>query len=106
MKRSIFLVLVFVFQSLITFSQPKGIHISWNGEKNVNTSSTMSITWMNDKQDAGTVQYGTESSYLASKAKGRVKYVNDLKAYVTKVTLHKLKPATYYYYKVGSQKNG
>jgi len=106
MKSSLFLVPVFVFQCLLSFSQPKGIHISWNGEKNVNTSSTMSITWLNDKQDAGTIQYGTQSSYLTGNAKGRVKYVNDLKAYVTKVTLNKLKPATFYYYKVGSQQNG
>lgn len=106
MRPSFFLVLFSMLQGLLSFAQPKGIHISWNGDKKVSTSSTMSITWLNDKKDAGRAMYGTESNVLTQRGKGRRKYINDLKAYVTKVTLYKLKPATYYYYKVGSHRNG
>ncbi|MDB5229398.1 MAG: metallophosphoesterase [Chitinophagaceae bacterium] len=86
-------------------AQPKGVHLSWNGEKEVKTATTMAITWLNEKQDESRVQYGMDNKKLIS-AKASVKYSNDLKAYVSKATLTNLKPATYYYYKVGSDEAG
>lgn len=101
-----FLLFVLVFQSFVSLSQPKGIHISWNGRKEVRTSSTMSITWINDKKDVGEVVYGMKPNALNKKDKADVKYSDDLKSYINKITLHKLKPETNYYYKVGSAQNG
>jgi acid phosphatase type 7 len=105
MKSFIFL-LILVLTYSASFAQPKGIHISWNGEKQVNTSGSMAITWMNDIEDDGEVKYGTDSLNLNKKNKAKEKYVTGLHTYVSKVTLKKLKPSTFYYYKAGSQKNG
>lgn len=104
--RFLFLVVTLLSAVSPSFAQPKGIHISWNGKKKVKTSSTMCITWMDDKEAAGGVMYGTEGNNLSKKSKAQAKYSNDLKSYVNKITLKKLKPETYYYYKVGSAANG
>jgi acid phosphatase type 7 len=95
-----------LFFTSISFAQPKGIHLSWNGSKKVKTSETMAITWLNDREDKGTVRYGTDAANLNKKEKAKEKYSDGLKTYVNKVTLDDLAPATYYYYKVGSDKNG
>jgi predicted phosphodiesterase len=105
MKSYIFL-LFFVVQYSVCFAQPKGIHISWNGEKKVNTSQTMAITWMHDMAEKGEVIYGIDSNHLNKIIKAKEKYVADLHSYISKVTLKKLKPSTFYYYKVGSPKKG
>ena len=86
--------------------QPKGIHISWNGKSKVKTSSTMGITWLNDQQGKATVRWGKDSSNLANACKADEAYSEPLKAYVHKATLKKLLPATYYYYRVGSDATG
>ncbi len=86
-------------------AQPKGVHLSWNGKK-ANTSGTMSITWMNERENRAVVLYGTDSLRLSQTKHADVKYVPELSAYMCKVTLKKLSPATWYYYKVGSEKNG
>ena len=99
------LLFTFIFQSYSSFSQPKGIHISWNGKKKVNTSSTMGITWINDTNDKEYVLYRTDNNDFRS-AKAKTKYSDSLKTYVNKITLKHLKPLTYYYYRVGSHKNG
>jgi predicted phosphodiesterase len=107
MRLSWFLsVLLLIIKNTAFFAQPKGIHISWNGNNKVNTSSTMGITWMNDMEDIAMVIYGTESNNLSNQAKADVKYSNDLQTYVSKITLKKLQPSTYYYYKAGSNQNG
>lgn len=101
-----FLLLSFIVQSLFCFAQPKGIHISWNGEKKVSNSTTMGIAWLNDLQEADEVKYGTDSNNLKKRISAKEKYVDDLHTYISKVTLRKLKPATDYFYKVGSEKKG
>lgn len=103
--KSFFLPFILIVQYSIGFAQPKGIHISWNGEKEVNNSTTMAITWLNDLQETGEVKYGTDSNNLNKISKAKEKYIDDLHTYISKVTLTKLKPATYYFYKVGSEKN-
>jgi acid phosphatase type 7 len=105
MKPFILLITGIVFTS-ISFAQPKGIHISWNGKKKVETSETMAITWLNDSADKSVVRYGTDEANLKKKEKAKERYSDNLKTYVNKVTLDDLEPATYYYYKVGSDKNG
>lgn len=105
MKRFVFLIAAFFFTS-VSFAQPRGIHLSWNGAKKVETSTTMAITWLNDSTDKGVVCYGTDVSNLNKKEKAKEKYSEGLSTYVNKVTLDGLKPATYYYYKAGSDKNG
>jgi len=87
-------------------AQPKGIHLSWNGDARVNTAGTMAITWMDDKAGKAEVMYGTDSLHLDKKASTVVKYVAELATNIGKVTLQKLMPATWYYYKIGSNKNG
>jgi predicted phosphodiesterase len=66
----------------------------------------MAITWLNDSTDKSVVRYGTDKLNLNKKEKAKEKYSERLSIYVNKVTLGELKPATYYYYKVGSDKNG
>ncbi len=105
MKSIIFLFILIVSYSA-SFAQPKGIHISWNGEKKVNASKTMAITWMNDREEKGEVIYGIDSNNLNKIIKAKEKYVSDLHTYVSKVALNKLNPSTVYYYKAGSVKNG
>ncbi|MRG43818.1 metallophosphoesterase [Chitinophaga sp. SYP-B3965] len=83
MQHKVFLLLISVF-----FSPPKGIHLSWNGG---NTSTTIGITWLNDPE--AVVLFGTDSNHLNKKARPQSP---------GKTTLHKLKPATRYYYKVGA----
>jgi acid phosphatase type 7 len=102
----LFLLFAVAFQVTISYAQPTGIHISWNGSKEVNTATTMAITWLNDKGDEGVVNYGTDKEQLSKTVKAIEKYSAELSTYVNKVTLQQLKPATYYYYKVGSNKNG
>lgn len=94
------------FQYSTSFAQPQSIHTSWNGLKKVKTLTTIAITWINDKKDKGFVMYGTDSNDLFKKARADEKYIKELGAHVNKVTLTKLKPATYYYYKAGSAQNG
>lgn len=107
MKRFIFfLIFIVSFQSYTCFAQPQGIHLSWNGTKEVRTSSTISITWQNNNTDKGIVKYGTDNKNLNKIGKANEKYSDNLKNYISKITLEHLKPATYYYYKVGSDKNG
>jgi predicted phosphohydrolase len=86
-------------------AQPRGIHLSWNGNK-VNTSGTIALTLMNDKEDKAVAVYGIDSINLNKRTKADVSYVATLSAYINKATLKKLSPATYYYYKVGSDENG
>lgn len=105
MKRCILLITA-IFSTAISFAQPKGIHLSWNGAKKVETYETMAITWLNDSTDKAVVRYGTNELNLNKKEKAKEKYSEGLATYVNKVTLDDLKPATYYYYKVGSDKNG
>jgi predicted phosphodiesterase len=50
--------------------------------------------------------YGTDSNNLNKKCTADVKYSTELQTYISKATLQKLKPASYYYYKVGSGQNG
>jgi hypothetical protein len=60
--KSVFPCVAFLFLiSTKTVAQPKGIHLSWNGNKKVNTSNTMAVTWMNDKAGNVLVVYGTDS---------------------------------------------
>jgi predicted phosphodiesterase len=101
-----FWVIILSFQIAICYAQPRGIHISWNGNTKVETATTMGITWLNDKADNGVVQYGTKAGNLDQKISAIEVYSSAVKTYISKVTLLKLKPATYYYYKVGSDKNG
>lgn len=103
----VFLCLV-LFLLLLTkvFAQPKGIHLSWNGAKKVNTANTMSITWMNDHAGNDVVVYGTDSLHLDKKVRAEEKYIADLTTNINKVTIRKLSPATYYYFKVGSDESG
>jgi hypothetical protein len=86
-------------------AQPNGIHLSWNGKK-VNTSGSMAITWMDDKGGKAAVMYGTDSLQLNKRTNADVKYVASLSTFRNKVTLKKLSPATFYYYKAGSEENG
>jgi len=108
MKISVTYLLCLVFLPLIAIkanAQPKGIHLSWSGNK-ANTSGTMSITWLNDKNGKAVVLYGRDSLHLDRKVDADVKYVPDLSTNINKAGLRKLEPATYYYYKVGSDENG
>lgn len=101
-----FLLLIFLFKISVCFSQPKGIHLSWNGINEVKTSTTIAITWLNDKADKGIVQFGINNKNLDKKINSTEIFSEDLKCYVNKITLENLTPATYYFYKVGSDKNG
>jgi predicted phosphodiesterase len=101
----IFLTLT-LFNYIPTYSQPKGIHLSWNGINEVKTSTNMAITWLNENTDNGVVQYGLTDKNFNTTIKATEAYSEGLKTYVSKATLENLKPATYYYYRVGSQKNG
>ena len=105
-QMKLFFLFSFLFVQLIALAQPKGIHLSWNGKKKANTSGTMAITWMNDKEGKQFVNYGTDSLHLNKTVKAEVKFVEALSTNMVKVTLQKLSPATYYYYKVGSDENG
>ncbi|RYE59457.1 MAG: metallophosphoesterase, partial [Sphingobacteriales bacterium] len=105
LKISVFLSL-FLFNQLDAKAQPKGIHLSWNGRKEVNTSQTMAISWMDDLPNKGEIVYGKDSLNLNKKTRANVEYVPALMTHLNKVTLKKLTPATYYYYKVGSEENG
>jgi predicted phosphodiesterase len=89
----------------LSFAQPKGIHLSWNGNQ-VNTSSTMAITWLNDIHDDGIVQYGSDSNHLIKRAKATEVFSENLKSYVSKSTLTNLSAITWYYYRVGSGEHG
>lgn len=99
---SLWLALIFLVPSVISFAQPKGIHLSWNGSSNVQTATTIAITWLNDKQDKGIVRYGIDSSHLNAATEAVTKYSNDLHVYISKADLLHLKPASHYFYKVGS----
>lgn len=101
-----FILFLTLFVQFNALTQPKGIHLSWNGSKKANTSGTMAITWLNDKGGNEVVVYGTDSLHLDKKAKAEVSYVADLGTHVGKVTLRKLAAATDYYYRVGSEENG
>lgn len=101
----LFLVL-FLLAHVVGQSQPKGIRLSWNGSKKVSTSSTMAITWMNDKGGNDIVVFGTDSLQLNRTARTEMKFIPTLATHMGKITLKKLSPATYYYYKIGSDKNG
>jgi phosphodiesterase/alkaline phosphatase D-like protein len=52
------------------------------------------------------VQYGTAGDKLNKSSKSKTKYTEPLKAYVNKTSLEHLKPATGYYYRVGSANTG
>jgi acid phosphatase type 7 len=101
-----FLLLPAFLYSSTCVAQPKGIHLSWNGRKKVKTSTTMAITWLNDKAGKGRVQYGKAEDNLDKSAKAKAKYSEPLKSYVNKITLEHLEPATQYYYRVGSANTG
>jgi acid phosphatase type 7 len=103
--RYVFYWLLFILLIGKVNAQPKGVHLSWNGNK-VNTSGTMSATWMNDKEDNAVIVYSTDSINLDKRISADAKYVPSLSTYINKVTLKKLSPSTYYYYKVGSDENG
>jgi len=106
MRPSLYCILIVFFLPLISLAQPKGIHLSWNEGGNGKTSTTMAITWMNDQQDKGMVQYGTDSSSLNKTKKAKTSYAEHLLSYVSKIELEHLKPATLYFYRVGSDKTG
>ena len=103
---SSFLLLSSFFLTPELFAQPKGVHLSWNGKKKVNTTKTIGITWMNEMQGKGQILYGVDSNNLNKGEKTKRKYSNDLKTYVHKATLKKLKPGTFYYYRAGSDASG
>jgi len=65
----------------------------------------MAITWMNDKAE-DMLLYGPDSALLNNIGVLVKTFSVPLSSYVYKVTLKKLKPATFYYYKVGSKENG
>lgn len=95
---------VLIFSSAA--AQPKGVRLSWNGSKKADAAGTVAITWMNDQGGKSYVLYGNDSLQLSRKASADVQYVSELGTHVNKVTLRKLKPATTYYYKVGSEESG
>jgi acid phosphatase type 7 len=66
----------------------------------------MAITWLNDKADNGVVKYGTDGEHLNKSVAAKEKYSAALSTHLNKATIESLKPATNYYYKVGSDKNG
>src|SRR4051812_24508294 len=106
MKRFAFSVPLFFLFPFFSLAQPKGVHLSWGGGGSVNTATGISITWLNDKAGQGSVQYGTDSSRLTKEKKGAVLYSSNLSAYVSKASLKELRPATEYYYRVGSDAGG
>ncbi len=102
---AICVVIALSFQTTLSHAQPRGIHISWNGPK-AETSTTMGITWLNDNTDNGVVQYGLNAGNLNRSITATEAYSTGVKTYISKATLQGLKPATFYFYKVGSEKNG
>ena len=106
MRFILFLFLSAGFKGPVTFAQPKGIHLSWNGARKVNTSGTMAVTWLNDIQGSAVVEYGKDIGRLDKRATADVKYADALKAFVSKATLKKLDAETNYYYRVGSEASG
>ena len=66
----------------------------------------MAITWLHEQAEESRVEYGAAPTKLDKKSTAVSKYSNALGTYVSKVTLSKLHPETWYYYKVGSVKNG
>jgi acid phosphatase type 7 len=102
--------IVLIFLSLVTIhpsvAQPRGVHISWNGTKKVRTATSMGITWMNDRAEPGAVYFGTDSNHLSRKVLVWPAFLEGMQTYVSKTSLRKLKPATSYYYKVGSDRGG
>jgi hypothetical protein len=105
-RRLLLSVLYMLLQSTACLAQPRGIHLSWNSDKEASTSNTVAITWMNDNTGREVVVYGTDSFHLNKIANADVKYVTNLATNIAKVTLHKLAKTTYYYYKVGSAEGG
>ncbi|MDB4924974.1 metallophosphoesterase family protein [Mucilaginibacter sp.] len=105
MKFSFFyLAIALSFQIAILNAQPRGIHISWNGTGK--TATTMAVTWLNDNTDNGVVKYGTKAENLDQTVTAIEAFSSGVKTYVSKATIQSLKPATYYFYKVGSDRNG
>ena len=85
-------------------AQVEGIHLSWNNDQGSATSQTIAITWLSDDKTDAIIKYGVDSNRLNSGAKGRKKYSDNLRTYVYKATIRKLKPGTFYYYRVGNTK--
>lgn len=107
MKLSIcFSVLSLVFWTSLASAQVEGIHLSWNGKGVVNTSKTMAATWMSSTGTENMVYYGLDSNQLNHKISTGGSYSKELDRFVYKANLKKLKPATSYYYKVGSDAKG
>ncbi|ADY54085.1 metallophosphoesterase [Pseudopedobacter saltans DSM 12145] len=82
--------------------QAQGVHLSWysNDEKN-NTSNSIAVTWMGNTSNES-IYYGTDSSKLKNKAPLEIKYSNELGLYTFKSKIQKLKPDTYYFYRIGT----
>jgi acid phosphatase type 7 len=97
---------VMVLLHVISMAQPKGMHLSWNGSSEVKTATTIALTWINEKQEDASIEYGVGADRLKKRVKVKPVYSSSLKAYIYKSTLRKLSPSTYYYYRAGSEKNG
>jgi acid phosphatase type 7 len=105
-RRSFLLLVIVGCLHVIGVAQPSGIHLSRNGQKDVKTATSMGVTWCNDQKGEGLVQYGTDSSRLTQCQKATTTYSEGLSTYICKATLEHLKPATAYYYRVGSERTG
>ncbi|MGN6294301.1 MAG: purple acid phosphatase family protein [Chitinophagaceae bacterium] len=102
--RSLFL-LAFALP-VVAAAQVRGVHLSWNGISSSTTATTMAITWMSDAKGYETVCYGTDSTKLDKKLIAKEDYSADMKAYLLKATLTRLKPGTCYYYRIGDGRSG
>src|SRR5690606_35638107 len=99
--------LVFFSLCLLLFSlsaqgQIEGVHLSWNGHRDVNTSRTMSVTWMSSSNSNNTIYYGVDSNHLDRQITADGTYSNNLNSVVFKADFKKLTPNTTFYYQIGS----
>jgi predicted MPP superfamily phosphohydrolase len=101
-----YVVAALVIISAAASAQPHGIHLSWNTTARGKISSTMGITWLSNNSSPAKVVYGTDSIKLNKSVSVGPRYSDSLQLYVMKASLKNLRPATYYYYKVGSETGG
>lgn len=95
---------IFINVALVTCAtgQSRGIHLSWNGKSNVNTTTSMAVSWIGTDDDDGVIRYGTDSTRLTAKVTARRVISSALDRPIFKATLKRLRPDTRYYYRIGS----
>ncbi|MGE5519837.1 MAG: purple acid phosphatase family protein [Candidatus Dadabacteria bacterium] len=103
--RILFLASIWCLAPVLAFCQPKGIHLSWNGTKKESTSSTIAITWLDEKQQNAVIEYGMDSTHFNHKKTPIAAFSSELNGWMNKARIKHLKPSTLYFYRIVYGKN-